>query len=101
MPKFKVESKSKYSAEETYKKIKDMLESDKDLRRLDSGYACQFNDGALTGTAKGKQFQADLTVSPAGGGSSVAIEVNLPLLLTPVKGMVQTTLQKKLDSALA
>ena len=101
MPKVKVESQSKHSVEETFKKIRHMLESDGDLRRMDSSYTCQFNDKAMTGTAKGSKFEADMKVVSSAGGAKVEIEVSLPLMLTPVKGIVQSTLQKKLESALA
>lgn len=75
------------------------MSDDKDLRKLDSNYKCQFDDGTLTGTAKGKQFEAKLKVV-SGSKTQVSLEVNLPLLLTPFKGMVETTLNKKLDSVL-
>lgn len=101
MPKFKVESQSKYSAEETFKKIKQMLETDRDLQKLDSGYKCNFNDSGMTGTAKGSKFEANMKVVSAGAGSQVQIEVDLPFMLTPVKGIVQSTLQKKLETTLA
>jgi Putative polyhydroxyalkanoic acid system protein (PHA_gran_rgn) len=42
-----------------------------------------------------------MKVSGAGTGSNVTIEVDLPLMLTPIKGMVQATLEKKLQKALA
>jgi hypothetical protein len=101
MPKVKVESQSKHSAEETFKKIRALLESDRDLRKMDSGYVCEFNEKGLTGSAKGSKFEADMRVTAKGTGSQVEIDVSLPLLLTPVKGIVQSTLQKKIESALA
>jgi len=101
MPKVKVESQSKRSAEETYKMIRSLLESDSDLRRMDSSYVCQFDDQSLSGTAKGGKFEADMKVTSQGDGSKVEIEVNLPMMLTPFKGIVQSTLQKKLDTLLA
>ena len=101
MPKVKVESQTKHSSEEAFKKIRAMLESDGDLKRMDPSYACKFNEQSLTGTAKGGKFEANMKVVASGAGSKVEIEVSLPLLLTPVKGIVQSTLQKKLDSALA
>lgn len=101
MPKVKVESQSKHSAEETFKKIRNMLENDKDLRKMDPSYACQFNDKSLSGTAKGGKFEADMKVMSQGSGAKVEIEVSLPLMLTPLKGVVQSTLQKKLDASLA
>lgn len=100
MPKFKVETQSKHSPEDTYQKIKGLLENDKELRKMDN-YTCQFNDQNLTGSAKGGKFQADMRVTPQASGAAVEIDVNLPLMLTPVKGLVQSTLQKKLENILA
>jgi len=101
MPKVKVTSNSKLTPQETFKKIKQMLETDADLRKLDSSYRCEFNDAQLTGSAKGGKFQAQLRVQNSGQGAQVEIDVDLPLMLTPVKGIVQSTLQKKLDQVLA
>jgi hypothetical protein len=106
MPKFKVEAQSKHSPEDTFQKIKTLLETDKELRSMDNSYICDFNAQKLSGTAKGGKFQADMLVSPktAGAptaGAMVTIEVSLPMLLTPLKGVVQSTLQKKLDYVLA
>lgn len=42
-----------------------------------------------------------MTVAPNGAGSEVEIVVDLPLALTLVKGMIQKTLQKKLDGVLS
>lgn len=101
MPKIKVESKSKHSAKDTFQKIKSLLENDKDLRKMDSSYVCNFDEAALSGSAKGGKFQADMKVENEGAGSSVQIDVNLPLMMTPFKGVVQSTLQQKLEKALA
>lgn len=101
MPKFKVETASNKSAQETFKAIRDLLENDRDLRKMDSSYKCNFNESSLSGNAKGGKFEADMKVASKGSGSTVTIEVNLPLMLTPVKGIVQSTLQKKLESILA
>jgi hypothetical protein len=68
---------------------------------MDANYVCEFNDQTLTGSAKGSKFEADMRVTPKPGGSLVEIEVSLPFILTPVKGVVQSTLQKKMEAALA
>lgn len=101
MPKFKVETQSKHSPEETYQKIKGLLENDRDLRKMDSSYVCNFNDSGMTGTAKGSKFEAAMKVAGTGSGAKVEIDVSLPLMLTPLKGVVQSTLQKKLEAILA
>lgn len=101
MPKFTVETQSNQQPNDAFNKIKSMLSNDADLKKMDSSYTCNFNDSQMTGTAKGSKFSAALSVQASGGGSKVKIDVDLPLMLTPVKGIVQSTLQKKLEKALA
>jgi hypothetical protein len=101
MPKFTIEHNSSHSAKEAFEKIKTFMSGDDDLRRFDSKMQCQFNDGAMNGTIKGSQFKADVAVLNEGTGSKIQIVVDLPMLLTPFKGKVQETLQKKLSKYLA
>ncbi len=102
MPKVSVQSLTSKSANEAYEKIKTMLETDPELRKMDPSCSFSFNQGSLSGTAKGSKFTANMkVVSQAQGSSLVTIDVDLPLLLTPVKGLVQSTLEKKLKAALA
>jgi len=101
MPKVQVNTESKFNPQETFEKVTKFLENDKDLKKLDPSYSCQFDAKALKGVAKGKLFSAHLEISPKATGSSVAITIDLPLALTLAKGMVQKTLQKKLDQSLA
>ncbi len=100
MPKFKVEKTSTLKPEESFKKIKQFLSEDPDLKTLDSSYKCQFEDDKLTGSAKGQKFNAQMQVLPNGDTSKVEITVDLPLLLMPFKGLVENTLNKKLDRLL-
>jgi hypothetical protein len=46
-------------------------------------------------------FSANLKVAENAGGATVQIEVDLPLTLALAKGMIQKTLEKKLDEALS
>ena len=101
VPKVKVESQSGLDQKEAYARIKSLLENDADLRKMDSSCKFTFNDAGQTGSAKGSKFSAEMKGSASGTGSNVTIEVDLPLMLTPVKGMVQSTLEKKLQKALA
>ena len=101
MPKVTVESKTELDQAEAYRRIKTLLETDVDLKKMDSSCKFTFNDGAQTGSAKGSKFSADMSVKPSGKGANVKSEVDLPLMLTPLKGMVQSTLEKKLQKALA
>lgn len=101
MPKVKVESNTGLNQTEAYTRIKSLLQNDADLQKMDSSCKFTFNDAGQTGSAKGSKFSAEMKVSGAGSGSNVSIEVDLPLMLTPIKGMVQSTLEKKLQKALA
>jgi hypothetical protein len=99
MPKISIEKTSKHSAAETFSKIKSFLSDDKDLRKLDSNYQCQFDEKTFSGTAKGRQFEAILKISE-GAPTRVLLEINLPLLLSTFKSYVEKTLHHKLDSFL-
>ena len=100
MPTVKIEKSCGLSREEAYKRVKLLLETDKDLKKMDPSCQFSFNDSAATGSAKGAMFSADMKVGQTGDMSVVTIEVQLPILLSMAKGAVQTTLEKKLNLAL-
>lgn len=101
MPSIKVEKQSQHSAGDSFKRVSKMLETDRDLKKLDSKYKCEFNEQALTGTADGSLFKAKMNIKESGAGCKVEITVDLPFHLALVKGMVQKTLEKKLEEALS
>jgi hypothetical protein len=101
MPKVVIKKQTQASAQDAFARVKNMLSDDKDLKKLDPSYKCNFNDSTLSGTASGKMFKADMVVRNQGGGCEVEITVDLPLALTLAKGMVQKTLEKKLSDSLA
>ncbi len=98
MPKITVDKKTQLEPKLAFEKIKEFFTNDRDLRKLDSNYQCQFNESALSGTAKGQKFQAEMSVSSDGAGSRVQVEINLPLMLTPFKGFVEKTVKEKLSA---
>jgi hypothetical protein len=101
MPSVKIEKQTSLSASDSFKRISNLLSNDKDLRKLDPKFQAEFNEQALSGTANGSMFKAKMSVKPAGGGSTVELIVDLPLTLALMKGMVEKTLHKKLEEALA
>jgi hypothetical protein len=101
MPSIKVEKQTKLSAQDSFKRVSDMLSGDKDLRKLDAKYKCDFNPKDLSGTADGSMFKAKMNIKESGGGSKVEITVDLPFHLALVKGMVESTLKKKLEEVLS
>ncbi len=101
MPKFKVETPSSHDPKETFKKIKNFLENADDLKKIDSNIVCQFEDSTLKGSAKGKQFKAEISVQETSPHCTVMVEVEIPFLLSPLKGKIQESLERKIKKALA
>ncbi len=100
MPKVTIKHQSSVPAAEAFSKVKGFLANDTDLKKLDAGYQCQFDDSALTGVATGKMFKANMTVKGQSAGSEVEIIVDLPLALSLLKGQVEKILAKKLRDSL-
>lgn len=100
MPSVKVSAQTNLPPQECFGRVTQMLEKDAELRKLDPKYSCNFDSGSLSGTAEGSQFKAKMKVLPQGTGSEVEIQVELPFHLALVKGLVQKTLEKKLNSSL-
>lgn len=101
MAKFTVEHKSSHNPQEAYEKIKNFLSNDKDILKFDSKLQCLFNDSAMSCKMTGAQFKADMIVAAANNGCAVSVTVDLPLMLTPFKGKVTETLQRKLAKYLS
>jgi hypothetical protein len=101
MPSLSIQKDSTRSAKETFQRISNLLQSDKDLRKLDAKYSCEFDEANLSGKAEGTHFKAKMQIKPAGDGSKVELTVDLPFHLALVKGMVEKTLSKKLDDVLS
>lgn len=101
MPKVNIDVPSKYSASETFTKIKSLFDESSEIRKFDPQMACTFNDAQMSGVAKGSKFDAELKVSDAGPSSAVSIVLDLPFLLTPFKGQIKSTVEKKLNALLS
>jgi len=100
MPKFTIDHDSSHDSQETYKKVKEFLGKDQDIRRFDPKLQCQFDDAKQTCKINGSQFKADAQIAASGAGSKITITVDLPLMLTPFKGKVQEMLKSKLSKYL-
>lgn len=101
MPKVNIEYDSPLDAEATFAKVKEMLNSDADLRAIDSSIKFNFDDKARCGSAQSTKFKADINVSDQGSCSAVSIVVDLPFLLGAFKGQVKSSIEKKLAKILA
>ena len=100
MPKVTVSCQSTVSSKEAFDRVRKILEEDQELHKLDAQYKCEFDESKLSGLATGKHFKASMAISEGNPGSNVQITVELPLALSLAKGIVQKTLQRKLDRAL-
>jgi len=100
MPKLSIKQQSSEPATQAFSKVKGFLSNDADLKKLDAGYQCRFDESALTGEASGKMFKALMSVKGLSSGCEVEIIVDLPLALTLLKGQVQKILEKKLRDSL-
>jgi hypothetical protein len=101
MPTIKVERTTTLKGADSFQRLTQLLDQDKELRKLDPHYKCQFTNETLSGVAESKLFTAKLKVLDSGSGSKVELTVDLPFHLALVKGMVQRTLEKKIDETLA
>lgn len=99
MPKFTVDHNTSHAAPEAYKKMKEVL-GNGELNKFDSKIQCNFNDSQHHCQINGSQFKAEVHVKSVSQGSQVSITVDLPFLLTPIKGKVQESLAKMLTKHL-
>ena len=101
MPKINLKASSNYTAEETFEKVKNLFESDSDLKKMDSSYVCDFQPSELSGTAKGNKFSAKMKIDHQGDQSEITVDVEIPFMLSPFKGVIKETLQKKIGKTLS
>lgn len=101
MPKISVSHSTQTPAPEAFEKIKKFFETDQDIHKIDPNIKIAFADATMSGKATASQFSADFAVKATGTGSQVSVSIDLPFLLTPFKGKVQETLEKKLKKYLA
>lgn len=101
MPKVNIDVPSKYNAPETFTKIKKLFDESSEIKKFDPQMACTFDDSKMSGIAKGSKFNAELKVNETGGNSAVSIVLDLPFLLSPFKGQIKSTVEKKLNALLS
>lgn len=100
MPKFSIEYPTSHGVTDTYTKLKDLLEKTDAIKKYDPKAECKFNDSNQSCDLKGSQFKGDLKVVAAGQGSQVTVNIDLPFILTPLKGTIQDSLTKMLKKHL-
>lgn len=101
MAKINIEYNSQLSAEETYNKIRGLIEDNKDLKSIDKNYSFSFDEASKSASAKGKGFEADLKVSDNGDSSQIQFNIKVGMMLSPFKGVIEEKLKAKLEKVLA
>jgi hypothetical protein len=101
MAKVNIDVPSKFNAQDTFTRIKKLFDESSELKKFDPQMACTFNDAQMSGVAKGGKFSAELKVNGSGDNSAVSIVLDLPMLLSPFKGQIKSTVEKKLNALLA
>lgn len=99
MPKISIEYPTSHGVTDTYAKLKNFFQTD-EIKKYDPKVECTFNDPSLSCDLKGSQFKGDFKVADTGSGSNVKINIDLPFLLTPLKGVIQESLMKMLKKHL-
>lgn len=100
MPKFSIEYPTSHGVTDTYAKLKELLENTDALKKYDPKVECKFNDASHSCDLKGSQFKGDLKIASTGQGSQVQVTIDLPFILTPLKGTIQDSLTKMLKKHL-
>ena len=101
MAKINIEYNSSLNAEETYSKIKGLIDDNKDLKSIDKNYSFSMDDDKKQASAKGKGFDADMQVISSGDTSVVKFSINIGLMLSPFKGVIEEKLKSRLEKVLS
>lgn len=101
MPKVTVTQQSSMTPDEAFQRIHDVLSNSSDLKKLDSSYSFKADKESLSGVASGKLFTANLHVQDRKPGCLIEIIVSLPFHLAFAKGLVRSTLERKIKNAIS
>lgn len=95
MPKVNVSETIAGSKKAVYKAVKAYLEGRDTLKKL--GATIEWDDSGHSGDISADNFSGSISVEEKGASKAlVTIAIDLPLLLTPFKGKVETELKKHL-----
>ena len=110
MSKIEITRHTSVEAGVAFERVKNIMSDDNSqMKKWDPNYRCDFEENAIH--IKGKHLDATITISPcdeadrvtsqdnAQAASIIHIKISLPLMLTPFKKIVKTSLEKQLDKA--
>lgn len=98
MPKVKIQKETTLSPEKLLDTVQELLSSDKEIKALEPNLKLIPNQGdGLGGKVEGSRVNGSFEICKAPKGSSIDIELSLPLMLSPFKGLVQKKIEDKLS----
>jgi len=100
MPKFQVVHQSAQEPEVVFEKLNQFMAQKDEMAKFDSSAKWTGDAQKRIGQLKGKQFSAQVSVVPDAGGSKVTFEIEIGILLTPLKGKISEILLAKLNKHL-
>lgn len=95
MAKVNVEQAIKGERKKVFKAVREYLEGRDTLNKI--GAKIRWEEKSCSGVIEGGAFSGALTVTADGKDSLVAIEIELPLLMSAFKGKVKEELAKHLS----
>lgn len=101
MAAFQIKYVSKLNSELVVQKLNAFMGQEQEMQKFDKTAQWRFDHSTLSGELKGKQFSAKVKVLPDQEGTAVLLDVNLALLLTPLKGKIAEILTAKLNKHLS
>lgn len=99
MPKVKIQKNFSVQAEQLFAAVKEVLTTDKELKALEPNLEIcdeRITTESLSAQVKGSKITGQFCISPQGDSSSIDIDIKLPLMLAPLKGLVQKKIEEKL-----
>lgn len=102
MPKFSTKTPSQYPVEETYEKIKDYIHQQQgQFKSFDPNLELEFDDQNYCGNLHSKKLKVEFTIEELETSQcDVVVHIDLPLLLTPLKGKIVSMLENQLKERL-
>jgi hypothetical protein len=94
MPKVNVKQEIKGEKKKVFAAVKKYMEGRDTLSKL--GATVNWDDKSCEAEIEASNFSGNISVTEKSGSSTVAIAIDLPLLLTPFKGKVEEELKKHL-----
>ncbi len=100
MPKVKIQKTLSVQAEKLFAAVQEVLTNDKELKALEPKLCVEpqtSKGNSMSAKVSGSRIDGNFSISPKGDGSLIDIDLKLPLMMAPFKGLVQKKIEEKLE----